>query len=283
MATLSTVAAFGFDDFDPPETLALYRRLGCTSSQFYRNEANPPAVADARRIAEDAGLPFDSIHGVFGGAYDPSSPDEPTRRDAVDVYRREGELAAELGGPMVVVHPAPMVPPGVEPRSGDRRKRLDALRRSIADLARAGEQLGVVYLWENITDLYWVGNDPLVVADLLREADSPHARMCFDTGHALMTGTVEDRLARCADVVRYLHVHDNDGKEDTHLMPGDGAIDWPALRRTLRSSGIAVPAMLEVFYLADDLRACIKRDLPAKLADWLDLDAPAARNPLTRR
>jgi len=275
MATLSTVAAFGFDDFDPPVTLGLYKQLGCRSSQFYRNEANPPTVEYARKVAEQAGLPFDSIHGVFGDAYDPSCPDETFRRKSVEVYRNEGELAVELGGPRVVVHPAPMKPADAKLTPGDRQHRMDALRRSMAELTEVGERLGVTYLWENITDRYWVGEDPIEIAGLLREFDSPHTRMCFDTGHALMTGTVEDRLAACADVISYLHVHDNDAKEDSHLMPGDGVTDWQAVRRTLRDAAIDVPAMLEVFYLADRLRDCIASDLPEKLAHWIDVGAPA--------
>ena len=131
MASLSTVAAFGFGDFDPPQMLELYRRLGCTSCQFYRNEANPPAVADVRRITADAGLAVDSIHGVFGEAYDPSSLDESHRRQTVEVYRREAELAAELGGPMVVVHPAAPVPGDALPDDDQRQAHFEAFRKSV--------------------------------------------------------------------------------------------------------------------------------------------------------
>jgi sugar phosphate isomerase/epimerase len=269
MASLSTVAAFGFDDFDPPRTLSLYRQLGCTGCQFYRNQANPPTVDDAIAITQDAGVPIDSIHGVFGPGYDPASPQEQVRLDAIETYRREGELAAALGGPAVVVHPSPISPDDLPITPAQRDRRLGPLRKSIEDLAEVGARLGVVYLWENIPNNYFVGNDPLQLADLLRQVDNPHARMCFDTGHALMTGTVADRLAGCADVVGYMHVHDNNGREDSHLMPGEGAIDWPALGRVLRSGQLNVPAMLEVFYLEDRLRQLVAGDLRDKLARWL--------------
>src|SRR5690606_20366711 len=98
------------DDFDTPALLRAYRQLGCVTCQFYRNETAPPDLAEAKRIAEAAGLPFDSIHGVFGEAYDPSSPDETVRARAIEVYRREADVALALGGPMVVVHPAPPAP-----------------------------------------------------------------------------------------------------------------------------------------------------------------------------
>ncbi len=273
MASLSTTAAFGFSDFDPPRTLSLYRQLGCTSCQFYRNEANPPTVDDTIRITQDAGLPIDSIHGVFGPSYDPSCPEEQVRLDAIDVYRREGELAVALGGPGVVVHPSPLIPEALPIAPQQRKQRIDPLRKSIAALAEVGQKLGVTYFWENIPNSYYIGNDPLQLAALLREVDSPHARMCFDTGHALMTGTMADRMAACANVIGYIHIHDNDGREDSHLMPGDGVIDWPAFREVVRGKALDVPAMLEVFYLEDKLAECVASDLPRRLAEWLDIRA----------
>jgi len=271
MTTLSTVAAFGFPDFDPPVVLGLYRELGCTSCQFYRNEQNPPTVADARRIAAEAGLPIDSIHGVFGTDYDPSSPEEAARRRAVEVYRREGELAAALGGPMVVVHPAPPAPPTHRITEAERQGRAAPLRRTMADLAAVGEQLGVVYLFENLPASYWAGEDPVQLAGWVRELGSPHVRMCFDLGHAQMTGAVAERLRPCADVVDYLHVHDNDGQVDDHRMPGDGVMDWESVGGVLRATALAAPAMLEVFYPAEGVRRCVTEGRGERLARWLNV------------
>ncbi len=277
MARLSTVAAFGFDDFDPPVILDLYRQLGCVSCQFYRNPANPPTARQARAVTRDAGVPIDSIHGLFGPEYDPSSPDARTRRAAVDTYRREGDLAAELGGPMVVVHPSPFAPGGDEILPGERRRRVDPLRRSMEQLAAAGEKTGIVYLFENNPDFAWIGNDPIELAGWIRQLGSPHVRMCFDIGHANMTGSVADRLALGADVIGYMHVHDNDGRLDNHQLPGRGHVDWAAVRRTLRATSLKAPAMLELFYVADELREFIAEGVGRKLAHWLDAEPDADR------
>lgn len=270
MPRLATVAAFGFDDFHPPQTLALYQRMGCRTSQFYRNEANPPAVDEAVGVCNDAGLPIDSIHGVFGNAYDPSSPDEDSRRKTVDVYKREGELALALGGPMVVVHPSPMTPDTREPTTAERQARLAPLMRSMEELARAGEDHGVVYLMENLPATFWIGHEPAVLAGWVREIDSPYLRMCFDTGHALITGTL-DQLGDAADVIEYMHLHDNDRTQDNHLMPGDGVTEWRALGEEVLAHNLHVPLMLEVFYLADQLAASVDGPLPDQMTEWFDL------------
>lgn len=271
MARLSTIAAFGFDAFNPPAQLRLYRQMGCRSCQFYRNEQNPPTHTDARRIAEDAGLPFDSVHGLFGPAYDPSSPDEPTRRATIDVYRREGDLAIELDSRMIVVHPASLAQPGDDRSEATRHLRVTALRRSLDDLAAIGRSLGVTYLVENVPDNYLLGSDPAQLAQFIRDAASPHVRMCFDTGHAHMTGSASPTLRQCLDVVSYLHITDNNGQVDSHTIPGQGTIDWQALADPIRQLPGDTPAMLELFETEQSLRDQLANNLPQRLEAWLSL------------
>jgi sugar phosphate isomerase/epimerase len=269
MAQLATVATFGFPDFDPPVILDLFRRLGCTRAQFYRNEDNPPVEQDVLRICRDAGLVIDSIHGVFGDKYDPSSPDPALRQAAVDVYRREGELALRLGGPMVVVHPAPMLPPTRDVPPEDRALRVAPLLQSMRDLADIGRRLGVVYLFENLTPKALIGQDPRQLADLIRQVASDHLRMCFDTGHAQLTGSVAPSISACSDVIAYMHVHDNDGREDSHLMPGDGVMNWNSVGHAISDADLRCSAMLEVFYLRDKLAEYLKPPFPDRLKQWL--------------
>lgn len=277
MALLSTVATFGFPDFDPPVILDIYHRMGCRVSQFYRNEADPPAEADVVRICADAGVPVDSMHGVFGSSYDPSSPDDAIRRESVAVYQREAGVALRIGGPRIVVHPAPLtsVAPDEDPLVHQHRR--DAMRRSMDDLAAMGARLGVTFLIENLPNESLYGRDPFELAQMLREVDSPHLRMCLDIGHALLTtGDVARCIRDCADVIDYLHVHDNDGVRDLHLMPGDGVMPWDSVRGALRETSLPVSAMLEVFYLRDRLEELLKTDLPVRMAEWMDVDAASA-------
>lgn len=275
MAQLATIAAFGFADFDPPSLLKLYRQFGCRTCQFYRNPMNPPTPSEARQIAEDAGLPIDSIHGLFGPELDPSSPDESVRQESVETYRFEGELALELGGPRVVVHPAPRAGSVAEVTRAVNKKRVDPLRKLLVQLAELGAAQGVTYLIENLPGDYYFGPDPGQLAELVREAASPHVRMCFDTGHAHMTVGEATGLRSCRDVVTYLHVHDNNSRLDAHNIPGlvpDGAgINWPALAPLIAELPAAIPAMLELFEPQPLIEAQLHNGLPAKLKQWLAL------------
>lgn len=276
MAILSTIAPFGFPDFNPPTLLPIYRSLGCKTLQFYRNIKNPPDLAATRGLAQSLGMPFDSIHGVFGAEYDPSSTDEAVRRLAIETYRAEGQVALTLGGDKVVVHPTPLYAPTDKITPQGEALRVGRLMKSLEELAKIGESSGVTYLIENIPPppLFRFGGDPVALAQCVRRMDHPRIRMCFDTGHAHMyTPTpVDQALEACADVVVYFHVHDNDGKTDSHLVPGRGNLPWDALAKVMaRRFSNDTPAMLELFHSEAVMTQEAAEGLTAKLTRWLAL------------
>lgn len=269
MAGLAAVAPFGFS-FDPVRLLRAYRDAGISAAQFYRNERNPPTVAQALKAAKQAGVRFDSIHGVFGFHLDPSRNDPKHRAICLELYEGEGRLACELGGPMVVVHPSAWNPgmrimsrAEVEASSAERWPRFTEFMDQLADV---GKRLGVVYLIENQTFNCPLGHDPIEIARHVAALDSPSVRMCFDTGHAHITGDVITALREAAPTIGYFHIHDNDGIQDDHRMPGDGTIDWGAFARVLEATGNQSPRMLEVFYDEPRVEDLVARGLRARLA-----------------
>ena len=273
MAYLATIAAFGFADFNPPTLLKLYRRLGCRTCQFYRNVDNPPDPRDARKLAEDLDMPFDSIHGLFGPEQDPSSTDQNVRLQTIETYRREGELALTLGGPMVVVHPGAPTDDPAAVTDAQRAARVDPMRKTMEELAKIGEQSGVTYLIENIPYEYHFGSDPMLLAQMVRDLGHPSVRMCVDTGHAHITTGAAATLDACSDVIAYLHVTDNDGTVDDHRTPGEGTVPWPELTERIARLGPRMPAMLELFCSEEELTAQIDNGLGERLTQWLAIDA----------
>jgi sugar phosphate isomerase/epimerase len=246
MAYLATIASFGFADFDPPALLAVYKELGCVALQYYRNEANPPTLSEIKRVAQDLGLPYDSIHGVFGKGYDPSSPDEAFRKASVQAYRAEAELALELGGPKIVIHPGAPADHGQLVDEDQQRQRMAPLRQSLHELAQMGAQYNVTFLIENLPSIYYAGSNPASLAQMIRQINSPHLKMCFDTGHAHMTCDVVDHFKQCFDVIDYMHISDNNRRFDSHLIPGHGTIPWETLGPLMKNFPGA--AMLELFF-----------------------------------
>ncbi len=268
MPRLATVAPFGFDHLDPRVLLPLYRRLGCETCQFYRNTANPPAPELAKSIAADAGLRIDSVHGVFGPRYDPSSPDESERKYTIDAYRAEAQLALALDAPMVVVHPAPQIPDGTSMVDTSPQRRADALNRSIEELADIGHACGVTFLIENLPPNFLAGGDPAELAAVIRAFNHPRIRMCFDTGHAHISGDAAAAFEKCLDVIAYLHISDNDSLRDAHQVPGEGSCPFDQLAPHMARLGAGVSAMLELFESPQSLEQHLANCLPGRLSKW---------------
>ena len=88
MIRLGTVAAVGFDEFDPPEWLGCWRSFGCEVVQAYRNRGSNVSVSQMKDAIAAGGMPCDSLHGLFGDEFDPSCPDEVARQFAVETFKR---------------------------------------------------------------------------------------------------------------------------------------------------------------------------------------------------
>ncbi len=273
---LGSVAPIGFDEFRDPQWLGCMRELGCTSMQIYRNrhgnEADRSGPVTIRQIQEyvaAAELPCDSLHGLYGNDLDPSNPEEKARLAAIDVFKAEGDLALQLGGPLVVVHCAGIFPHGLP--HGEKEVRRNQLRKSIEELGRFGQSRSVRYAFENLPPYHAIGYDVADLAELLDEVDLPAVGMCFDVAHANLTGDPIQAVIQGGGQIDYVHICDNHGFSDDHLMPFSGEIDWNAFAEAIRRVGYDGVLMLEVFYKLDELRRLIDEGIGEKLAQFIYL------------
>ncbi|MCK5585855.1 sugar phosphate isomerase/epimerase, partial [Candidatus Bipolaricaulota bacterium] len=54
-------------------------------------------------------------------------------------------------------------------------------------------------------------------------------------------------LERYAGQLIHLHLHDNHGELDEHLLPGEGNVDWPRVLGVLEDIGFSGTAVLEAY------------------------------------
>ena len=83
------------------------------------------------------------------------------------------------------------------------------------------------------------------LAALLVELDHPQLALALDTGHAHLAASPARETLSAGRLLATTHVHDNNGRQDSHEPPGHGTIDWPAWGRALDSVGYHGPIMLE--------------------------------------
>jgi sugar phosphate isomerase/epimerase len=156
----------------------------------------------------------------------------------VDEIKRAIEVAETIPFRYLIQHL------GVSGEPFDERK-LDAAFTALEELSLFAGQRGVEILLENIPNA-------LSSAERLMhflEVTHLELNLVFDVGHAHIGEGVETAFGILKERIRSTHVHDNNGKEDSHLFPlvaEEGTVDWRKTMRLLRSRPGQYPLLLEL-------------------------------------
>ncbi len=143
---------------------------------------------------------------------------EPIRKASVEVIGRCFALAAEKNS-NVVIHPGYFA--WAEEKELARRQFF----RSFADLNRIAGEFSVTYYMENMGNWnYFFLRSP----DELEMIDG--VGLALDVGHANLNACLPGFLSH---TISHVHLHDNDGKDDTHSPVGEGSIDFSAVMRAI--------------------------------------------------
>jgi sugar phosphate isomerase/epimerase len=140
------------------------------------------------------------------------------------------ECTGALGLGPLTVHPGFYSPLGQMDKEGARRKTQESLRA----IERAAQEHGVVIAVENMPAMpISMATTPSALLDLL---ESTELGICFDIGHANTTHNIEDYLPLLTRF-RNMHVHDNHGERDQHLVIGEGNIPFPSILGRMNGYG----------------------------------------------
>lgn len=97
-------------------------------------------------------------------------------------------------------------------------------------LIKHAENLGVMVALENTV---WEG----YIEFICDHIKSPNLKVCLDSGHNHFHFKDSFNFDRFKNMIACVHLHDNDGTADQHLLPFDGNIDWNKLIWDLKESG----------------------------------------------
>lgn len=84
---------------------------------------------------------------------------------------------------------------------------------------------------------------------------------CFDSGHENFNHPQADCLSRYGDKLFAVHLDDNWGDDDTHLLPYDGTIDWTVLKEKLKNCRSIPYLTLEVDFNRGHHKSLLYKDL----------------------
>ena len=150
---------------------------------------------------------------------------------------RSIESAAILGAENIVVH-ALDVPKGVDFEDFN----VQYYRGLIPYCEKFGIRVAVENLFHHDRKRKCiVGNvgTPEELNRIVEKIDSPWVVACVDIGHASLTGNEpEEFIERMnPNILKCLHVQDNDYLEDRHILPYTGELNWENIMCSLKKIG----------------------------------------------
>lgn len=174
-------------------------------------------------------------------------PDRHYRQIRIDHTRRALTLARELGARCITTEPGGPVEPGTSWSAA-----LKLFVEGLKPVAEHAEKEHVALLVEPEPGLLIETADQFL--ELMQHIDSPAVALNFDIGHSYCVGddpaTAIGRLAR---YIRHFHLEDIAAtRVHHHLIPGDGAIDFPSVFRAIRSIGYDGWVTIELYPYVDD-------------------------------
>jgi sugar phosphate isomerase/epimerase len=148
---------------------------------------------------------------------------EPIRRASVEVIEQCFLIAAEVNAG-VVVHP------GYFAWAEERAKAEKQLVISMTDLTGIANEYSVPYFIENMGnwDYFFLKtpNELPLIGD---------TQFALDVGHAHLNFCLPEFLRLPAG---HYHLHDNNGKEDSHIAIGEGTIDFKPVMKAIRKNKV---------------------------------------------
>jgi sugar phosphate isomerase/epimerase len=173
------------------------------------------------------------------------------RQIRIDHTKRALTLAKELGAPCITTEPG-----GPVERGQSWQAALKLFVEMIKPVAEHAEKEGVLLLVEPEPGLLIETVDQFL--EFMQHIDSPAVGLNFDIGHAYcVRDDPAQTIPRVAQFIRHFHLEDIAAtRVHHHLIPGEGAIDFPAALRAIRAIGYQGWITIELYpYVEDPDRA----------------------------
>ena len=187
-----------------------------------------------RSALKKHGISVYQIHGPW--RFPPKDGTEEDRAELFGKMTKALGIARFFGAKYMAVHP--LMPFG-EHSAQQPEEVYEINKRFFSALASVAGKLGVTVCLENMPYREFPLSETEKLLVLIKDIDSPHLRLCLDTGHANMFEKPIGAVTRDtgADYIRIIHVHDNLGDKDAHLPPYSGNLDFGELCEALYDIG----------------------------------------------
>jgi len=171
---------------------------------------------------ENAHLPFYGINAIWEDSTDGD--------DLLDKYLLNIDDCKKHGIPTAVMHVT----------GGDDPPQFNKLGLGrFKQLTERAEKNNVTITLENVWRLDYLSY-------IFSNIKSDKLKFCFDSGHENCFTPGVDCLAEFGHRLGALHLHDNDGTGDQHMLPFNGSVNWQRIMKKLKELNYKETITLEV-------------------------------------
>ncbi len=205
-------------------------------------------ASELKRAAEALGLAFNQAHAPFSD-FRYGAENEGHNRMVYTSICDSVEIASSLGAKTLVVHPAVICPRLSRDARFEMNMELFSRLTSFADNYGIGISIENLYPREREKKELPLGRVCADTEELIRYADALSDKgvtVCFDAGHAGLVGESAAGMVKAlGERVKYLHLHDNDFKTDSHTLPYLANTNYSSLCKALGGAGYSGDVTLE--------------------------------------
>lgn len=182
------------------------------------DERDEDNIRKVKNISDDYGISIISVH--IPPLHDIGALDKCQRETSLQNIKNNLLNASIMGAQYAVLHP-----PYIEDKAiPDQDSIKKCFLESLPEILEEAKMRHIMVLLEN-TIGKWCGNIEAIRTMIKKCKDN--IGFCLDIGHCLIEKYDPDEiLLENADIVKYLHVHDNNGIRDMHLVTGEGIANW---------------------------------------------------------
>ncbi len=224
------------------ESFKLIASRGVELSEIFFNancELQPPFIKQLSEIKNEYGIALSSIHPTMSLAESFMLFSNYDRRfsEGLDIYKRYGEIAAELGAKYVIMH-------GGKPNGTmDDHGYFDRFAR-VAEVVR---QNGATLLQENVVK-FRAGS--LEALEDMSNYLGDDVNFCLDVKQSIRGGySPYDVLKSLGSKIKHLHLSDSNDRFDC-MLPLDGNFDFKKFLNQAVLCGYTGDAVIEVYRAA---------------------------------
>jgi len=197
-------------------------------------------IRDLLHVTDDLGMKIRSIHVPDRASL--VAKDKANRRMQIETVQRFIDIAGELAAPVLCSHTRGNLH-GEKTDSGS----VLRLRESTHQLEGCLRGVSVKVCFE--TTPFPGGNGVVTNTELVAEVQKLKQEsfgFLLDVGHSNTAGDLYGTAQLAGRRLQHVHIHDNDGIDDLHQIPGMGTIDWAQFIGDLRDAQYEGPLMLEI-------------------------------------